>query len=251
MAACGASTANNASGGDGSLDRVKQAGTLKVCAVDGLLPYSSSDSSNSGFEVQIAKAIAGELGVKTSHVWGTWDGLIPALTTKKCDAIIDGLFVTDKRKEVIDFAAPYYASGETILVRKANNSIKGISDLQDKKVGVLAGSVTVQLLQQKNIPGLKIYPDQNTIILELNNGRIDAGFLEAPSAAWALKQQASLDIKLVSSYVPDERFNAGPGLRKEDKQLREAVSTAVTKLVSNGKIAEILNGYGVPFFPVK
>lgn len=235
---------------DGSFERVKSNG-LVVCGTDGLLPYSSSDEKVPGFEVEIARALAGELGVQTKHQWVSWDGLIPALTSSRCDAIINGLFITDERKKVIDFSIPYYGSGETILVRKDNTAIKGLDDLKGKKTGVLAGSVTVAELEKRGIGPLAVYPDQNTVIIELNNGRIDAAYLEAPSAAWAIQKDPSLNIRVVTEYVPDERFNAGVGLRKDDAALKQAVDKALERLVSSGKIAAILGNYGVPFFPPK
>jgi ABC-type amino acid transport substrate-binding protein len=235
---------------DDSWERVKANG-LVVCGVDGLLPYSSSDQQVPGFEVEIAKAIADKLGVTSKHEWVSWDGLIPALTSKRCDAIINGLFITDERKKVIDFSIPYYGSGETILVHKDNTSIKGIEDLKGKKTGVLAGSVTVGELESKGIGPLSIYPDQNTVIIELSNGRIDAAYLEAPSAAWAIHKDRSLAVKVVSEYVPQERFDAGVGIRKEDAELKAKVDAALTELNSTGVIAKALDHYGVPYFPPK
>jgi ABC-type amino acid transport substrate-binding protein len=235
---------------DGSFQRVKSNG-LVVCGTDGLLPYSSSDEKVPGFEVEIARALAAELGVQTKHQWVSWDGLIPALTSNRCDAIINGLFITDERKKVIDFSIPYYGSGETILVRKDNSSVKGLEDLKGKKTGVLAGSVTVAELEKRGIGPLAIYPDQNTVIIELNNGRIDAAYLEAPSASWAIQKDPSLNIKVVTEYVPEERFNAGVGLRKDDAELKQEINKALRQLVSSGKIAAILGHYGVPFFPAK
>jgi polar amino acid transport system substrate-binding protein len=164
---------------------------------------------------------------------------------------VNGLFITDKRKEVIDFSVPYYGSGETILVRKDNTNIKGLNDLKGNKTGVLAGSVTVSELESRGIGPLSVYPDQNTIIIELNNGRIDAAYLEAPSAAWAIKKDSTLNVKVVTEYVPEERFNAGVGLRKEDSALKEKISAALSNMVNTGKVASALNNYGVPFFPPK
>lgn len=235
---------------DASWDNVKANG-LVICGVDGLLPYSSSDDKVAGFEVEIAKGLGAQLGVPIKHEWVSWDGLIPALTSKRCDVIVNGLFITDKRKEVIDFSVPYYGSGETILVRKDNTSIKGLNDLKGKKTGVLAGSVTVSELEGKGIGPLTVYPDQNTIIIELNNGRIDAAYLEAPSAAWSIKKDPSLNVRVVTEYVPDERFNAGVGIRKEDAALKDKINAAISEMVKSGKVAAALNNYGVPFFPPK
>lgn len=242
--------AGTASAGDGSFDRVKANG-LQVCETDGLLPYSSSDAKVPGFEVEIARALATKLGVELKQVWVSWDGLIPALTGERCDAIINGMFITPERLKVIDFSVPYYGSGETILVRKDNNAIKSLDDLKGKRTGVLAGSVTVNELEKKGIGELVVYPDQNTIIIELNNSRIDAAYLEAPSAAWALQKDQSLNVKVVKEYIPDERFDAGVGLRKGDAELKARIDAAIAELVKEGKVAEILDHYGVPFFPPK
>lgn len=144
-------------------DSVMGAKKLTICGVDGLLPYSSSDAKIPGFEVEIARKVGAGLGVEAEYTWVSWDALIPALTSKRCDAILDGMFITDERKKVIDFSSPYYASGETILVRKDNATVKGLEDLRGKKVGVLSGSVTVQLLESKGIANPVVYPDQNTI----------------------------------------------------------------------------------------
>lgn len=233
-----------------TLDDIRKAGTLKVCGVDGLLPYSSSDPSTPGFEIEIARKMAVELGVTAEPVWVTWDALIPALTAKRCDVIINGLFITPEREKIIAFSDPYYASGETILVRKDNDSVHGLADLRGKRVGVLAGSVTVEHMAGKDMGSPEIYPDQNTIILELNNGRIDAAYLEAPSAAWVIEQDPTLNIRIVENFVPDERFNAGVGLRKEDESLRGAFNQVIEKLRGEGVIRDILHGYRIPFFPV-
>jgi polar amino acid transport system substrate-binding protein len=233
---------------DDSWQKVKDNG-LVICAVDGLLPYSSSDAGTPGFEVEIAQALAKELGVALKHEWVSWDGLIPALTSRRCDAIVNGMFITPEREKVISFSRPYYGSGETILVRKDNASIKGLADLKGKKTGVLAGSVTVNELEKKGVGPLAVYPDQNTIIIELNNGRIDAAYLEAPSAAWALQKDKSLNVKLVEEYVPEERFDAAVGLRKSDAALKARVDNAVAKLVSSGAVSDSLKHYGVPFYP--
>jgi polar amino acid transport system substrate-binding protein len=231
--------------------QIKAKGVLEVCGVDGLLPYSSSDANTPGFEVEIARAMAEKMGVKAEYNWVTWDALIPALTSNRCDAIINGMFITDERKKVIDFSDPYYGSGETILVLKSDDSVHKVEDLKDKKVGALAGSVTVQFLEEAGIKDVVIYPDQNTIILELNNKRIDATYLEAPSAAWAIQKDPTLNIKVVHDYIPEERWNAGVGVRKEDTALKTEFNKVIPELISDGTIAKILDKYGIPFFPPK
>lgn len=235
---------------DGSFQRVKDAGAFKVGAVDGLLPYSSSESSNKGFEIEMADYVAAQMCVKAKPVFVSWAGLIPALNAKRFDAIFDGLFITPEREKQVQFSRPYYASGETIVVRKGNpEGIATLTDLADKKVGVLSGSVTVDAVKKVGAKDIKAYDDQNQILLEIGNGRIDAGYLEAPSSAWVLKKQPSLEAELVKSYVPDERFNAGVAVRSSDADLRKAVDLALSRLISSKKRDQIFAKYGVPYFP--
>jgi len=233
-----------------ALDGVKKTQKLVVCGVDGMLPYSSSDAKTAGFEVDIAKKIAAKLGASAEYSWVTWDALIPALTSKRCDVIIDGMFITPEREKVIDFSTPYYSSGETILVQKDDSSVKGLEDLHGKKVGVLAGSVTVNELEKKGVGNLQVYPDQNTIVLELGNKRIDAAYLEAPTAAWILARDPSLNVRIVQEYVPQDRFNAGVGMRKEDAGLKAAIDSAIHQMRDDGTIKTILENYKVPYFPI-
>src|SRR6516165_571711 len=91
---------------DDSWQKVKDNGFV-VCGVDGLLPYSSSDAQVPGFEMEIAQSLAKELGVTLKHEWVSWDGLIPALTSGRCDAIVNGMFITPEREKVISFSRPY------------------------------------------------------------------------------------------------------------------------------------------------
>jgi ABC-type amino acid transport substrate-binding protein len=234
---------------DGSFERVKSAGTIKVGAVDGLLPYSSSDADMSGFEIDMARYVADQLCLELKPVFVSWAGLIPALQAERFDMIFDGLFITEERKKEVDFSDPYYASGETIVVRAGNpEGIAGLEDLAGKVIGVLAGSVTVDAVKHVGAKDIKVYDDQNQILLEIGNGRLDAGYLEAPSSAWVLKKQPELKAELVKEYVPEERFNAGAALRKDDADLRAAVNLAIERLVESGKRDEIFGKYGVPYF---
>ena len=244
---------SEAPAGDGSLARVQEAGVFKTCAVDGLLPLSSSDPDQPGAEQLIARALADELGVEHEQVWvGTWDGLIPSLQSEECDAIVDGMFITPEREEIVDFAGPYYANAEVIVVQKDNDSIQTLDDLkQVDQVGVLQGSVTVDILEGKGFENLKIYPDQNTIILDLSNGGVDAAYLESSSAGWALEQNPDLNAKIVEGYEPgdDEKFNNGVPVRQEDDDLRVALNDAFAALTASGELQELLAEYGIPYFP--
>lgn len=237
---------------DGSFAAIQESGALRVGAVDGLLPYSSSNPDQPGFEQEMAQYVADQLCVEMEPVFVSWDGLIPGLTSDRYDVIFNGIFITDDRREAIEFSLPYYASGETILVQAGNpEAIEDIDDLRDRRVGVLSGSVTIPSLEERGVTDLQIYDDQQQIIMEVNNGRIAAGYLEAPSSAWAVSQDRDLNVEIVEGYVPPERYNAGVGIRQDDTDLRLAINLAVSRLVTVGPQDEIFDRYGVPYYPVR
>lgn len=235
------------------LEKIAATGKLNVCSVDGLMPYSSSDPSYPGYEVEIAKAAAKKLGAEVEFVWVTWDALIPALTSERCDAIVDGMYITGERQKTIDFSVPYLSNGEAILVRSDNADIKGLDNLRGRTTGVLAGSITVSILEGKGIGPLSIYNDQPSSLIDLGNGRVDAVYIESPAAGYALKTGSSQNLRMVSEYVPDatELFNVGVGVRKGEDVFLKKMNETLSAMLESGEIKGILDNYGVPFFPPK
>lgn len=224
---------------------------LKSCAVDGLMPYSSSKDSRPGLEIEMARELAKRMGMTNQTVWvGSWDGLIPSLTTKQCDAIIDGLFITDERKKQVDFTNPTWGSGEAVLSRKDSNNppVTSLDALKGKCVGALQGSVTVQHLKDAGIKDVKIYPSQNEVILDLANKSCDYAYLESPSAGWALNQAPGINVKVEDSYKPDEVFYEGIAIRKGDTELKGKLDSAIAEIQKDGTLAKILESYGVPVY---
>jgi polar amino acid transport system substrate-binding protein len=249
LAACSSGGSGGSSSGGTSWTAVKSAGVLKTCALDGLLPYSSSDANKPGLEIELAQELAKRLGVKNQTVWvGTWDGLIPSLTSGQCDAVIDGLFITDERKKVVDFTDPTWGSGEVIIVQKSDDSIKTLQDLKGKCVGALQGSVTVDELAAAGIGSPRIYTSQDEVILDVTNGGCEAGYLESPSAGWALKQSPNSNLKIVDSYQSPELFYEGIAVKKNSPELLDKLNSAIKGVQSDGTLSDILKKYGVPVY---
>jgi len=104
-------------------------------ASSGLYPpfnYTENDELV-GFDVEIGKAIAEELGMNPKPVTNPWQTIIAALNSDKFDAIIGSMAITAERLEEVNFTEPYYESGAQIFVSEDNDSIKVPEDLKDKK----------------------------------------------------------------------------------------------------------------------
>lgn len=214
-----------------------------------MLPYSSSDPELPGLEIEQAEEIAKILGVENETTWvGTWDGLIPSLTAGKCDAIIDGLFITEERMKSVDFSDPTWGSGEVIVVRGDNDSVRGMADLADVCVGVLQGSVTVDHLREEGISDFSVYPSQNEILLDIANGGCDVAYLESPSAGWSLARAPEMNLKIVESFQSASMYWEGIAVNKGQEDFLREINAAVREIQENGKLSKILESYGVPVY---
>jgi cystine transport system substrate-binding protein len=122
------------------LAQIKSAGVFKVGTEGTYAPftYHAESGKLTGFDVDIASAIAQRLGVKPEFVEGKWDGLIAGLDVNRYDAVINEVSVTDARKAKYDFSTPYITTRAVLIVRTDNTTIKTFDDLKGKKIGQYA-----------------------------------------------------------------------------------------------------------------
>jgi lysine-arginine-ornithine-binding protein len=224
--------------------------TLKVCAEGAYPPFSLTTESGDleGFDIDIANAICDEAGMTCEITATEWDGIIPALLEKKCDAIIASMSITPERKERIDFSEKYYNTPAKFVARADTDLVDTPEGLEDAVVGVQRGTVHQDFMEAK-FPDveLKLYGTQDEVYLDLQSGRLDVimqdsvaaddGFLKTPAGAnFAF---------LGGSYADPEIHGAGAGIgvRKEDTELRDKLSAAIAALRENGKYKEINDKY--------
>ena len=116
---------------DKGVEGIKKRGKLVVGTASGYYPFEMVDKKNElvGFDVDVAKAIAKEMGVQVEFQNYAFSGLVPALQANKIDVVIAGMTITDKRKEVVDFSDTYFVSGQALLVHKSVPNVKKPEDL--------------------------------------------------------------------------------------------------------------------------
>jgi cystine transport system substrate-binding protein len=120
----------------GEQSTIKKAGEIKIGLEGTYPPFSFVDESGklSGFEVELSEALAKELGVKVKLQATPWDGILAALESKRLDAVVNQVTISEERKKKYDFSEPYTVSGIQALVLKKNlNTIKTADDLAGKK----------------------------------------------------------------------------------------------------------------------
>jgi len=163
----------------GQLDQIIKSGTLKV-GLSTFVPWAMLDKKGDliGFEVEVAKQLAEDLGVEIEFIQTKWSGIIPALLTGKFDIIIGGMSVTPERNISVNFTDAYEYSGQSIVAnREQTGGLTGLSKFNDSKIVLAArtGSTSVVAIE-RFLPDaeLRLFDDEPQGIQELLNGRVDA-----------------------------------------------------------------------------
>ena len=190
--------------------------------------WTQSDDSNGavaiegggyagGYDIEIAKKIADDLGRKLVIVKTEWDGLEPAVSSGTIDAIIAGMSPTADRKTRIDFTDNYYKSDLVVVVRKDGSyaNAKTLNDFANAKITAQQNTFHYTVIEQ--LPGAKketAMPDFPTMITALSSGVIDGYISERPGAVSAMA--ANADLTFIS-------FEAGKGFVASDEDVAVAV----------------------------
>ncbi|AIS15609.1 cystine transporter subunit [Pseudomonas chlororaphis subsp. aurantiaca] len=226
------------------LQKIKDAGTINVGLEGTYPPFSYVDESGklAGFEVEFSEALAQKLGVKVKLQPTKWDGILAALESKRLDAVINQVTISDERKKKYDFSTPYTVSGIQALTQKKNEGkFKTAADLAGHKVGVGLGTNYEQWLKD-NVPKaiIKTYDDDPTKYQDLRVGRIDAILVDRLAAFELIKKTNDT---LVVSGEPFSRQEAGVALRKGEPELLAAVNKAIEELRADGTLKKLSEKY--------
>lgn len=189
-----------------------------------------------GYDVEIAKIIAKELGMELVIVKTEWDGLEPALQAGTIDAIIAGMSPTADRKTRIDFSDNYYTSDLVVVVQKDGPyaSAKTLQDFKDAKITAQLNTfhytVIDQLAGVKKQTPLSDFP---TMITALSSGVIDGYISERPGAVSAMASNPELTF---ISFPEGQGFQASEedvaiavGLKK-GSELKDKINAALAKI---------------------
>jgi polar amino acid transport system substrate-binding protein len=198
-----------------------------------------------GSDIEIGNAIAAQMGVKASFQNTGFDGIIPALLGKKCDAVISGMNDTPARRKQVDFT-DYLSVGQSFMVKKGNpEKITSIAGNAGKTVSVEVGTTNADFLiaQSKLLVKagkkpitVKTFPKDTDAANALATGKVDAYFGDAPVVAYYVGKSPS-QFEFGGKAV--NPISVGIATRKGD-QLTAAMKKAVANLYANGTMKKIL-----------
>ena len=226
------------SAGPRGLARVQQQGVLRWGAdIQGGEPYVFEDPQQAGqllgFEVEIAEAIARELGVRAKLVQNDWTTLVPSLERGTFDVILNGLEATPARRERIALSRSYYVFQEVLSAREADPRVKDLASLRGLRVGTLANTLAWDMLAPAGAQRVP-YEGVEEPYLDLLHGRIDAVLLDDVVAERYGKKPGLRSVGTVGTgeYVV--------GVQRGEPDLLNAVDRALEQLERSGELQQIL-----------
>ncbi|MFS0873546.1 substrate-binding periplasmic protein [Paenibacillus xylanilyticus] len=242
VSACGSKTTDtdstNGAQASNELEQIKSAGTIKVGMMGTYAPYNflNDNKEMDGFDADIAREVAKRLGVEVEFVSQEFSGLIPSLQSKKIDAVISQMTITDERKQALDFSEGYITNQVKIIVKSDNNDITKLEDFKGKTIGVGLGTNDETYLRNEVLPKvgdftIKTYDDVISSLKDLNAGRIDATI----NNLYALKpivDANGFDIKAVGEPIKSDQ--AGIAVRKNNPELVAALNEALQGMKDDG-----------------
>ncbi|WP_117192173.1 transporter substrate-binding domain-containing protein [Rhizobium terrae] len=220
-----------------------QAQELKVgFAAEPYPPFTSPDANGKwiGWEVDFMDAICAEAKLKCVITPVAWDGIIPALTTKKIDMIIGSMSITEERLKTIDFSDKYYNTPTGIIGQKSEKFAATPEGLKGKIIGVQVSTIHQDYANKYFGPGaaeIKEYQTQDEANQDLAAGRVDAVQADAIALDAFLKSDAGKCCDLKGNVKDDPAIlgaGVGVGLRKGETDLKNKINAAIKAIRANG-----------------
>ncbi|MFW5647719.1 MAG: transporter substrate-binding domain-containing protein [Candidatus Alkaliphilus sp. MAG34] len=225
------------------IDEIKQAGKLVLGTSADYPPYEfhkEIDGKDTivGFDIEIAKAIAEDLGVELEIKDMDFEGLLLALNAEKVDIVLAGM--TPKPGRDAEFSKIYYKALQGLLVHADNKDVyKTVDDLTGKRIGAQKGSIQEDLAQEEikdlRLKALAKIPD---LVLEVKHKKIDAVLMEMPVAeAYAANND---DLHLMPVELIDEEGGSAVAAKTGEKELIEFANKVIDKLEKDGSIEKFV-----------
>jgi len=227
--------------GESTLEQVLKRKTLKV-GMSTFQPWAMKDKTGNlvGFEIDVAKRLAEDTGVKVEFVPTNWDGIIPALLSGKFDVIIGGMGILPSRNLKVNFTMPYDTSGMSLVANKQlAGNFKTLQDFNrpDVTLAVRLGATPVAAAQ-KFMPKAQLtkFDDESKAIQELLNGKAHAVIASAPMPAFqALKYPDKLFLPFKETFTKEP---IGFALKKGDVDTLNYFNNWITVRQADGWLAE-------------
>ena len=227
-----------------TLDTIRSLGVVGLCAHPNSLPFASKEGSPPGFQVELGKALASELGVSLKLDW-----IITQyqMRSAECDIVLDVIADREAQGETnLALSKPYYRTGVALAVPPESKLTSFKSLDEHTKVGVQVGSVAAMVIGQRHVP-TSTFGFEVDSLEALSNHEIDAAAVTPTVAAYYNLSHVNTAVRILD---PDEseanlNWNVAVGMVRPDKGLRDAIDGALERLHADGTIGRIYRRYGI------
>jgi arginine/lysine/histidine transporter system substrate-binding protein len=214
--------------------------TLTMATSADYPPYEFVDSTSGsqeivGFDVDIAKYITEELGYGLTINNIDFNGLIPALQSRRADFVMAGMTPTEERKQNVDFSNIYYEAKNTIVTKKGSNLTTPAS-LNGKQVGVQLGSIQEGVAKKIQGANVKALNRISEMVQELKAGRVDALIMEDTVAKGFIESNPDLEFNTIPSEGEAGSAIAFP----KGSELVAKFNPVLEEMKTSGKMEELV-----------
>jgi polar amino acid transport system substrate-binding protein len=227
-----------------SLDAIRSIGAIGLCAHPNSLPFASKTEDPPGFQVEMGRALAHELGVSLKLDW-----IITQFQMRSadCDILMDTIADPEAQGETnLKLSKPYYRTGVALAVPSGSGPT-AFKDLNDHtKVGVQVGSMAAMTLGQRHVP-LSTFGFEVDSLEALANHEIDAAAVTPTMAGYfnLTHPQNPVRISSLDEGEVNLNWNVAVGMVRPDEKLRNAINDALDHLRADGTVERIYARYGI------
>ncbi|MCP4361697.1 MAG: amino acid ABC transporter substrate-binding protein [Chloroflexi bacterium] len=225
---------------DVTWQQIQESGILRVGLDPTYPPFETAAENNIyGFDIDLANALAQELGLQAEFVLFGYDGLYDALGTKQVDVLISALVIIPERTRDFAYSKPYFNAGEILIVPLNNQTILEMADMNDRTLAVELGALghVEAITWAKRLPDLTVvpYPSADEALSAVSAGNTDAALVDAISGHLYLQNEPRL--KRVTEPITVEPFAIVT--RIEDEKLQEQIDSSLAHLQQSDQLVKI------------
>lgn len=239
-----------AAAADDSLSKIKSKGKLVVGLNAEFAPFEfhtmiDGKDTVAGFDLDLAKAVAKDMGVELEVKELAFDALLTALQNNQVDIVISGVSATEERRKSVDFSEPYYRGVQVLLTTKDNvGKFNSFTDLKGKKIGLQLSSLQDRLMNTLLPDGnyTKI-ESMNTLFLSLKSNQIEGIVTTKIVSEMALAANPEFVIA-DKVQIDDSSLNSpgvGVAMRKNSPSLQAQVNSTVKRLNDSGEMQKFVD----------
>jgi ABC-type amino acid transport substrate-binding protein len=231
------------------LDSIKERGNLLVCANPNALPYAAKNGDRPGFQLELAKALADQLGVGLEVGWVVFPNQISRVD---CDIVLDS--IADKAvqgERRVKLSRPYQQSGVALAFRAGIEPVATYAELKPGlRIGTLVSSLARVYLGQHEIDTIP-YAFEDEMVEALGKGELDVAALSPATIGFynLMHPDAVVTPTMAFESVPELNWSVAVGMRKADDALIDTINAALGKLIDDGTVRAIYARYGIEHRP--